>query len=67
MLPASTRPLRLRDVRMAASGGSSGGASNETAGPIYESDVVGLIADLGARPVKAPTFAPRASRVPGRR
>lgn len=56
-VPTSTRALRVRDVRVA---GSSGGVSaHDTAtGPIYESDVVGLIADLGARPVKAPTFAP---------
>jgi hypothetical protein len=54
-VPSSARSLRVREVRVAGSSATSG---QETAsGPIYESDVVGLIADLGARPVKAPTFA----------
>src|SRR4051794_1355899 len=54
-VPSSGRPVRVRDVRIA---GSAGGSEQGSAtGPIYESDVVGLIADLGARPVKAPTFA----------
>jgi hypothetical protein len=54
-VPSSGRPLRVREVRVP---GSSGSSALETAtGPIYEADVVGLIADLGARPVKAPTFA----------
>jgi hypothetical protein len=58
-VPASAHPLRVRDVRVALSSGSTtGGSSPDTVtGPVYESDVVGLIADLGARPVKAPTFA----------
>ena len=52
-VPASTRALRLRDVRVAtASGPDPRGA------PIQEADVVGLIADLGARPVKGTTFVP---------
>jgi len=53
-VPASTQPLRIRDVRVAAASGS-----NETTGgaPIPESDVVGLIADLGARPMKGTGFA----------
>src|SRR5262249_25804838 len=57
-VPASTRALRLREVRVAAStsSGSSGSSSSETATTINESDVVGLVADLGARPVKAPIF-----------
>jgi hypothetical protein len=55
-VPSSGRPLRVRDVRVAGSAGSSA-QDTAASGPIYESDVVGLIADLGARPVKSPTFA----------
>ncbi len=53
-VPPSTLPLRLRDVRIATPGipPDTGGA-----GPIQESDVVGLIADLSARPVKSAAFA----------
>jgi len=53
-IPSSAHSLRVRDVRVVG-----GGSDPDTAtpGPIYESDVVGLIADLGARPVKAPSFA----------
>jgi hypothetical protein len=57
-VPSSARALRVREVRVAGSAGSSGGSAGAaTAGPINQSDVIGLIADLGARPVKAPTFA----------
>jgi hypothetical protein len=58
-VPASAQPVRVRDVRVAVTtgGGSTGGSSNDTAaGPINESDVVGLLADLGVRPVKGPNF-----------
>lgn len=60
-VPAAARPLRVRDVRVAASGGTwtggSVGSETGTTGPVQESDVVGLVADLGARPVKGPGFA----------
>jgi hypothetical protein len=60
-VPPSTTPLRIRDVRVAASAGSStsGGADTggSLTGPIPESQVTGLIADLGARPTKGPGFA----------
>lgn len=51
-VPPSTQPVRLRDVRIAAPGPPSGGGS-----PVQQSDVVGLIADLGARPTKGGAFA----------
>lgn len=54
-VPASARSVRVRDVRVPGSSGSTG--QDTASGPISESDVVGLIADLGARPVKAPSFA----------
>lgn len=53
-VPSSTQPLRVRDVRIAA----PGAASDTTATtPVEESDVVGLISDLGARPLKGPAYA----------
>lgn len=51
-VPPSTQPLRLRDVRVATPNLPPGGGT-----PLQESDVVGLIADLGARPGKAAGFA----------
>jgi hypothetical protein len=52
-VPPSGQPLRLRDVRVAtpSTTGDSGGS------PVQESDVVGLIADLAARPLKGTAFA----------
>ena len=54
----STTPLRVRDVRTSqplfpiTGGGGAGGLTQ-----IQESDVLGLVADLTARPVKGPGFA----------
>jgi hypothetical protein len=60
-VPSSTQPVRVRDVRTSVSAGSGTGlppASDSTSGgPIAESDVVGLVADLGVRPIKGPGFA----------
>jgi hypothetical protein len=58
-VPSSTQPLRVRDVRVAATGAASsdttgGGTST---GPVQESDIPGLISDLGARPLKGPAYA----------
>ncbi|HXA48949.1 MAG TPA: hypothetical protein VNV86_01525, partial [Candidatus Acidoferrum sp.] len=54
-VPSSVQPLRVRDVRIVAPG-----AAGDTAGttPVQETDVVGLISDLGARPLKGPAYAP---------
>jgi len=49
----STNPLRLRDVRTSASAVAADDGNNT----VLESDVIGLIADLGARPQKGPGFA----------
>src|SRR5579883_2350310 len=57
-VPASATPMRVRDVRVASASGAtsgSGGAGADTA--VSESSVVGLLSDLGARPVKGPSFA----------
>ena len=57
-VPSSAQPLPVRAVRIAI---PSNVATAPTAGavstPVQESDVVGLIADLGARPLKGPGFA----------
>lgn len=57
-VPASTTPLLIRDVRVAGDSISTGGSGSIGAdtGSISESQVTGLIADLGARPVKGPGF-----------
>src|SRR3954447_25524345 len=54
-VPSSSLPLRVRDVRMTAASTSS--SDTTVSGPVLETDVVGLIADLGARPVKGASFA----------
>ncbi len=59
-VPSSGQPLHVRDVRVAAAAvapGSAGSASDTGSNSIPESSVVGLIADLGARPQKGPAFA----------
>jgi hypothetical protein len=59
-VPSSTVPLRVRDVRVATlvtAAGTGSAANDSGSGPVPESDVVGLIADLGARPVKASSLA----------
>lgn len=53
-VPPSTAPLRVRDVRTSVAAGAAGA---DTSTPIPESQVVGLIADLGARPLKGPAYA----------
>lgn len=53
-VPASALPLRIRDVRTTA----AAPAADTTPGTsVPESSVVGLISDLGARPLKSPAFA----------
>ena len=57
-VPASPQPVRLRDVRVASA--SASGAAADTggsSGSVTETDVVGLIADLGSRPLKGPGYA----------
>ena len=54
-VPSSVQPLRVRDVRIA----TPGQIGNDTVGstPVQETDVIGLISDLGARPLKGPAYA----------
>ena len=59
-VPSSAQPVRVREVRVAtaSSGNSTGGqVGNDSGTPVAEADVVGLVADLGARPLKGPGFA----------
>jgi hypothetical protein len=62
-VPATTQILKVHDVRIssAAAGSSTSGSSaadtGDTTTPLAESGVVGLLSDLGARPVKGPGFA----------
>lgn len=50
-VPPSTQPLRVRDVLTSPSALLSGNT------PLQETDVVGLTADLAARPIKGPAYA----------
>jgi hypothetical protein len=53
-VPSSTQPLRVRDVRLANAGAAS---ADTTATTVQESDIVGLVSDLGARPLKGPAYS----------
>jgi hypothetical protein len=57
-VPSSAQPLHVRDVRVATpSNIAAPDTGTGTTTPAQESDVVGLIADLGARPLKGPGYA----------
>jgi hypothetical protein len=58
-VPSCLTPLRVRDVRIASTQTSAMGATAaDTGAPtVQESDVAGLVADLGARPLKGPGYA----------
>ena len=55
-VPSSTQPLSVRDIRVATTG-SVGPGSDTLPTTVQESDIVGLISDLGARPLKGPGYA----------
>jgi hypothetical protein len=60
-VPSSAQPLRLRDVRVSTNASlgeeTDPGNAGAVSVPIAETDVAGLIADLGARPLKGPGYA----------
>jgi hypothetical protein len=58
-VPSSGQPLHVRDVRISAAATSASGSNSGDTGDtsIPESSVVGLIADLGARPLKGVSYA----------
>ena len=53
-VPSSTQSLRVRDVRIATPGTVSADTGTTT---VQESDVPGLVSDLGARPLKGPAYS----------
>lgn len=57
-VPPSATPLKLKDVRVSGSVGPGTITPPAQLTQIEESDVVGLVADLAARPMKGPGFAP---------
>lgn len=65
-VPASQQPLRVSQVRVTAASSTGGSAAADTGSgtaSVTEAAVTGLLADLGARPVKGPGFAPGAAAV----
>jgi hypothetical protein len=63
MVPPSTTPLRIRDVRTSSTTGAGGaltggGGGNVADGPITEASVTGLTADLSSRPLKGSAYNP---------
>jgi hypothetical protein len=55
-VPSSAGPLRIRDVRVSVVG-AVGAAPAPITDTVQESDVTGLLSDLGARPLKGPGYA----------
>jgi hypothetical protein len=53
-VPSSVEPLRIRNVRVSVVGAVGVAPLSAT---VQESDVIGLISDLGARPLKGPGYA----------
>jgi hypothetical protein len=57
-VPSSAQPLHVRDVRIATpSNLTAPAADTGTTTPTQESSIVGLVADLGARPLKGAGYA----------
>jgi len=59
-VPPSATPLHIADVRIPTPNTGDTGGETNAQGPVPESDVTGLVADLSARPIKGPNFAPGA-------
>jgi hypothetical protein len=55
-VPSSLMPLRIRDVRVTLPVVSADDTNAQ--GPVTEANVIGLLADLGARPTEGPGYAP---------
>ncbi len=56
-VPSSAQPLRVRDVRVASAGSTGADTTTTPPATVQEADIVGLISDLGARPLKGPGYA----------
>jgi hypothetical protein len=57
-VPPSDSPLKLKDVRVLSGSGGGQVLPPPAVGEILESDVVGLVDDLAARPLIGPGYAP---------
>jgi hypothetical protein len=57
-VPPSATPLKLKDVRVTGSLATGGALPPATITQIQESDVLGLVEDLAARPLKGPGYSP---------
>ena len=53
-VPQSAQAVRLSDIRVDLGNDTAAGGT----APVSEADVTGLVADLGARPIKGPGYAP---------
>jgi hypothetical protein len=58
VVPGTAAPVRIRDVRVAAAPPGSVTAPPAETSQVSESDVVGLLPDLAARPVQGAGYAP---------
>jgi hypothetical protein len=57
-VPASSKPLLLAAVRVNSAAANVTAGGSGSGGPIPESQVTGLVADLSARPLEGPAYAP---------
>ncbi len=57
-VPASSRPVPVSTVRVSAAAANISPGGNITTGPVAESQVTGLVADLAARPLEGAAYNP---------
>ena len=57
-VPASSTPVPVSAVRVNSATAANVSSGGSTSGPIPESQVTGLVADLAARPLEGPAYAP---------
>ena len=57
-VPAAAQPVRVSAVRVAAASVANQTSGTGASGPVAESDVTGLVADLAARPLEGPAYTP---------
>jgi len=63
-VPASNQPVRVSAVRVnSATAGTINSGGEITTGPVSESQVTGLLADLAARPLEGAAFTPSRAAV----
>jgi len=57
-VPSGTVPVRVSAVRVTTVAGAAADTGGSSGGPITESNVVGLVADLAVRPLEGSAYAP---------